>query len=305
MPRIFTKHWWRGFTLIELLVVIAIIAILIGLLLPAVQKVREAANRAQSSNNLKQMTLATINYADQHQGTLPPLSGNNPTNVSWSTNHYSGTLLFHILPQMEQENLQVKSFVWNSDGAGGWSGNIPVYRTTASGAAGVKAYRANGDPTDGVNPLNTSYMINGRAFGDVDNNGGVNSGTPHKFPSSFTPDGPSNTIFFAEAYGRGFWNNPYDATWTANPAPATWATDRNYSSTSSLWYVSNVNLTPPFQSAPPATAVLSDRPQSFVTAGIQVSLGDGRVQMISPSVSTTSWHAASTANAGDIVGNDF
>src|SRR5882762_4128922 len=92
-----------GFTLIELLVVIAIIGVLIGLLLPAVQKVREAANRIKCANNLKQIGLAMHGYMDVNS-TLPP-NGNYAWNGSAvvTTNAWSG--MARILPQIEQENL--------------------------------------------------------------------------------------------------------------------------------------------------------------------------------------------------------
>jgi prepilin-type N-terminal cleavage/methylation domain-containing protein/prepilin-type processing-associated H-X9-DG protein len=106
MPRFLSKAWGKGraFTLIELLVVIAIIAVLIGLLVPAVQKVRETASRAKCAHNMRQLALACIQYADNsNQNVLPP-GGNSLPQGSWWTGS-KGSWLVYTLPYMEQENL--------------------------------------------------------------------------------------------------------------------------------------------------------------------------------------------------------
>jgi prepilin-type N-terminal cleavage/methylation domain-containing protein/prepilin-type processing-associated H-X9-DG protein len=95
----------RGFTLIELLVVIAIIAILLGLLLPAVQKVREAANRMKCANNLKQIGLAAHNYHDAFNAFPPSQLWIYTDQPGYTLDHKSWSWMFFILPYVEQDNL--------------------------------------------------------------------------------------------------------------------------------------------------------------------------------------------------------
>jgi prepilin-type N-terminal cleavage/methylation domain-containing protein len=173
----------RGFTLIELLVVIAIIAILIGLLLPAVQKVREAAARATSTNNIKQIALAMHNYQDAnnklpHHGTQeytwwafgPPWAVNPPRpqmaeGCSWA---------YKILPYIEQGNL------YNN-----WSFTTPVktFLEPGRGGNGLAAdqYNASGG-WDGlwkagpVSDYAANAMVLGTGMNTTPNGGGYNPG---------------------------------------------------------------------------------------------------------------------------------
>ncbi len=153
MRRYTLRKRWRGFTLIELLVVIAIIAILIGLLLPAIQKVRIAAARSQTFNNLKQIALGCQNYHDTY-GTLPNNGDNSAAPQSWCW-------AFQILPYIEQQNLYNLMMVNPNNGGTPPRGiGLKTYLDPGRTHTPFTTGGGNGNGTNNQNGPHTDYAIN-------------------------------------------------------------------------------------------------------------------------------------------------
>jgi type II secretory pathway pseudopilin PulG len=164
-----------------LLVVIAIIAILVGLLLPAVQKIREAANRMKCANNLKQLGLAAHNCHDTYEK-LPPAWGNFPQPTQTQGNGIRGTTFFYLLPFLEQDNLYQRSKAngYYDGGVGRLEGDNGY---AAVGICGnrVGTFVCPSDPTTGGHESDTnwgpggyaSYAANFQGFGIPNSDGRV------------------------------------------------------------------------------------------------------------------------------------
>ena len=185
----------KGFTLIELLVVIAIIGVLIGLLLPAVQKVREAASRAQSQNNLKQMGLGFIGLAgDSKAGYLPPafgaynlVAGDARKDLGDYRGLRQASAFTHLLPFIEQENLykNILSAIngYQTTNAAGDHTNAINATAVAVGTTKITSFIAPLDDTD-PSSAQISYGLNNLVF-----TGGLKASAPGTYtalPDSLT-----------------------------------------------------------------------------------------------------------------------
>jgi len=308
MPRL---RWtrWRGFTLIELLVVIAIIAILIALLVPAVQKVREAAARAQCQNNLKQITLATIGLADANARQLPPSIGLYP-NRKQGNNNGNGGVFFFILPFVEQ-NAAFQKSLGTGDGRNG-AGNTTFSCWNAQGVA-VPIYLCPSDPTapEGDNLSKTSYAYNGQVF-RMNFVGGWGLGTT-RYPASIA-DGTSNTLFFTErevtSYGATIWAPDEGFNFWVDWGPSVYSSEGGEQA-ASTGPVNSMFIVQPKQGCQnhgqgrPGGCGDGNKANTPHTGGIHAGMGDGSVRFVSSSVSGATWWAAITINAGDILGNDW
>ncbi|MGE3808377.1 MAG: DUF1559 domain-containing protein [Gemmataceae bacterium] len=275
----------RGFTLIELLVVIAIIGILIGLLLPAVQKVREAANRTRCANNLKQIGLAVHNYASAFQERVPNMASLMPSGATAS-------MYFTLLPYVEQDALY-KNNVAAPSGAQATRVSMFICASDASIAA-------TGTPTGGTGTA-TSYAPNAQVFGTL-------AGSYAAQQSIAIPvDGSSNTILFAERYGRCGSTAIFNY-WWYSPTNLTTSGGSNMS----RFYDPDMDSSGTEYLKPPQLAVSFNvaacdgrRPQSYHPGASLVLMGDGRVVPVSATILQTTWTALVTPAGGEVIGNDW
>jgi prepilin-type N-terminal cleavage/methylation domain-containing protein/prepilin-type processing-associated H-X9-DG protein len=297
-----------GFTLIELLVVIAIIAILIALLVPAVQKVREAAARTQCSNNLKQIALACHGFHDAYKtlprnGMPPSMPAGDPGCCGPTQPYWS--FLARILPYIEQGTVYIQGVDTNQtiqNSPGVYGTNIPAYFCPSDGAKGL-GFRGNTANLETINSSLSNYKgVNGQCWtqGGTWNNpvvtpancdglirgDGIFSRGDYQFRTTLRltsiTDGTSNTFMVGEDIPE------YDAhvAWFySNGALGTCAIPPNYNEGVAGWW-----------DWPNVYSFRSRHP-----GGLQFAFADGTVHFIQQSIALTTYRALSTIAGNEVV----
>jgi len=270
----------RAVTILELLVVVMIIAVLVGLMLPAVQQARVSAYHLQSQNNLKQMGLAVVNMAVTNNGILPQSAGAYPTVTTGSS-----TLFYWMLPYIEEGSIYTL-------------GNVSIPSTAV-----VKTFIAPADPSVVAGTASTSYASNSLVF----------SATPvattalpvppevqHVFyPVSFT-DGTTNTITLMERYSHAYSTPATGVSPTAvGPVAHVW------SKPTALTTYLTPTATSGVQFAPALSCASNALPQGMAANGINVALADGSVRVVTSNISVTTWYDACTIAGGETLGPDW
>ena len=312
-----------GYTLIELLVVIAIVAVLIGLLLPAVQKVRDAANRAKCQNNLKQIGLALHGYHDAN-GAFPSCTWVVIASPQSATTNWS----WHLLPFLEQDNLRRSIDIGVGLGGANWQAiNGPAFRTI------VPSYQC---PSDGgvvTQPAKstTGYAICNYA-GCFSPDGtiversvapasvlnevygataGLNPATRIalfninvKRSIASVTDGVSNTVFVSELVGgdfRGIVSHIHGVAYTHHVTPNSTIPDATWSNSDC-----ESRRNAPCDGRGVAWGLIDIAARSNHTGGVNCLLGDGSVRFVGNGVNLSVWQAVASINAGETVSaSDF